>query len=182
MQTERGTKLLTSGWWGLSRHPNYMYVAQHRCHRTMRLIMVIGVTGLCLLLGLCQPGLKRRSHTFTRLTSSCFLSIASSVTTSNVRRSTSICAVFDISSGINLLFAIDMARIGRNIKSLSRTASSPTSTNRRASVFHNILYALHTMNQSAWINCNSFTILSLLRGIHKPSRLPPVEATDCTSP
>ncbi|OSD07127.1 ERG4/ERG24 ergosterol biosynthesis protein [Trametes coccinea BRFM310] len=24
MQTERGTKLLTSGWWGRSRHPNYM--------------------------------------------------------------------------------------------------------------------------------------------------------------
>ncbi|SCZ95265.1 BZ3500_MvSof-1268-A1-R1_Chr11-2g03393 [Microbotryum saponariae] len=24
LQTERGTKLLTSGWWGLSRHPNYM--------------------------------------------------------------------------------------------------------------------------------------------------------------
>ncbi|GAA6015786.1 hypothetical protein JCM10207_008794 [Rhodosporidiobolus poonsookiae] len=23
-QTERGTRLLTSGWWGLSRHPNYM--------------------------------------------------------------------------------------------------------------------------------------------------------------
>lgn len=26
MQTERGTKLLTSGWWGMSRHPNYMCV------------------------------------------------------------------------------------------------------------------------------------------------------------
>ena len=26
MTTERGTKLLTSGWWGRSRHPNYMYV------------------------------------------------------------------------------------------------------------------------------------------------------------
>jgi hypothetical protein len=24
MQTARGTKLLTSGWWGLSRHPNYL--------------------------------------------------------------------------------------------------------------------------------------------------------------
>ncbi|THH20554.1 hypothetical protein EW146_g838 [Bondarzewia mesenterica] len=24
MPTERGTKLLTSGWWGISRHPNYM--------------------------------------------------------------------------------------------------------------------------------------------------------------
>ncbi|KAG8915765.1 erg24, C-14 sterol reductase [Tulasnella sp. 418] len=24
METKRGTKLLTSGWWGLSRHPNYM--------------------------------------------------------------------------------------------------------------------------------------------------------------
>ncbi|KDQ09928.1 hypothetical protein BOTBODRAFT_58446 [Botryobasidium botryosum FD-172 SS1] len=24
MPTERGTKLLTSGWWGVSRHPNYM--------------------------------------------------------------------------------------------------------------------------------------------------------------
>jgi protein-S-isoprenylcysteine O-methyltransferase Ste14 len=24
MQTKRGTKLLTSGWWGASRHPNYM--------------------------------------------------------------------------------------------------------------------------------------------------------------
>ncbi|KZT28910.1 ERG4/ERG24 ergosterol biosynthesis protein [Neolentinus lepideus HHB14362 ss-1] len=24
LQTERGTKLLTSGWWGWSRHPNYM--------------------------------------------------------------------------------------------------------------------------------------------------------------
>ncbi|KAM0791732.1 hypothetical protein ACM66B_004000 [Microbotryomycetes sp. NB124-2] len=24
METERGTKLLISGWWGLSRHPNYM--------------------------------------------------------------------------------------------------------------------------------------------------------------
>lgn len=24
MQTQRGTKLLTSGWWGRSRHPNYM--------------------------------------------------------------------------------------------------------------------------------------------------------------
>lgn len=24
MQTERGTKLLTSGWWGRSRHPNYL--------------------------------------------------------------------------------------------------------------------------------------------------------------
>ena len=23
MQTKRGTKLLTSGWWGFSRHPNY---------------------------------------------------------------------------------------------------------------------------------------------------------------
>lgn len=27
MQTERGTKLLTSGWWGRSRHPNYMYAS-----------------------------------------------------------------------------------------------------------------------------------------------------------
>ncbi len=26
MTTERGTKLLTSGWWGRSRHPNYMCV------------------------------------------------------------------------------------------------------------------------------------------------------------
>ncbi|KAG8998430.1 erg24, C-14 sterol reductase [Tulasnella sp. JGI-2019a] len=24
METKRGTKLLTSGWWGMSRHPNYM--------------------------------------------------------------------------------------------------------------------------------------------------------------
>lgn len=24
MQTKRGTKLLTSGWWGRSRHPNYL--------------------------------------------------------------------------------------------------------------------------------------------------------------
>lgn len=24
MQTKRGTKLLTSGWWGMSRHPNYL--------------------------------------------------------------------------------------------------------------------------------------------------------------
>ena len=24
MQTERGTRLLTSGWWGRSRHPNYL--------------------------------------------------------------------------------------------------------------------------------------------------------------
>jgi delta14-sterol reductase len=23
METKRGTKLLTSGWWGWSRHPNY---------------------------------------------------------------------------------------------------------------------------------------------------------------
>ena len=27
MTTESGRKLLTSGWWGRSRHPNYMYVA-----------------------------------------------------------------------------------------------------------------------------------------------------------
>lgn len=27
MQTERGTKLITSGWWGMSRHPNYLYVS-----------------------------------------------------------------------------------------------------------------------------------------------------------
>lgn len=26
MNTERGTKLLVSGWWGLCRHPNYLYV------------------------------------------------------------------------------------------------------------------------------------------------------------
>lgn len=26
MDTKRGTKLLTSGWWGLCRHPNYLYV------------------------------------------------------------------------------------------------------------------------------------------------------------
>lgn len=24
MKTERGTNLLTSGWWGVSRHPNYV--------------------------------------------------------------------------------------------------------------------------------------------------------------
>lgn len=24
MTTERGTKLLIEGWWGMSRHPNYM--------------------------------------------------------------------------------------------------------------------------------------------------------------
>ena len=24
MQTKRGTKLLTSGWWGTLRHPNYL--------------------------------------------------------------------------------------------------------------------------------------------------------------
>ena len=24
IETKRGTKLLTSGWWGLSRHPNYL--------------------------------------------------------------------------------------------------------------------------------------------------------------
>lgn len=32
MPTERGTKLLTSGWWGRSRHPNYMCVqwCRHR--------------------------------------------------------------------------------------------------------------------------------------------------------
>ena len=28
IETKRGTKLLTSGWWGMSRHPNYMYVHQ----------------------------------------------------------------------------------------------------------------------------------------------------------
>lgn len=27
METKRGTKLLTSGWWGMSRHPNYLYVS-----------------------------------------------------------------------------------------------------------------------------------------------------------
>ena len=26
METKRGTKLLTSGWWGRSRHPNYLFV------------------------------------------------------------------------------------------------------------------------------------------------------------
>jgi len=26
MNTTRGTKLLTSGWWGRSRHPNYLFV------------------------------------------------------------------------------------------------------------------------------------------------------------
>jgi delta14-sterol reductase len=26
MPTKRGTKLLTSGWWGRSRHPNYLCV------------------------------------------------------------------------------------------------------------------------------------------------------------
>lgn len=26
MTTESGRKLLTSGWWGRSRHPNYLYV------------------------------------------------------------------------------------------------------------------------------------------------------------
>jgi delta14-sterol reductase len=26
MTTEQGSKLLTSGWWGVSRHPNYMCV------------------------------------------------------------------------------------------------------------------------------------------------------------
>ena len=26
MDTKRGTKLLTSGWWGVCRHPNYLYV------------------------------------------------------------------------------------------------------------------------------------------------------------
>lgn len=26
MSTKRGTKLLVSGWWGLCRHPNYLYV------------------------------------------------------------------------------------------------------------------------------------------------------------
>jgi delta14-sterol reductase len=24
MDTKRGTRLLTSGWWGFSRHPNYL--------------------------------------------------------------------------------------------------------------------------------------------------------------
>lgn len=28
MKTERGTNLLTSGWWGMSRHPNYVSRAQ----------------------------------------------------------------------------------------------------------------------------------------------------------
>jgi hypothetical protein len=28
METKRGTKLLTSGWWGKSRHPNYLFVFQ----------------------------------------------------------------------------------------------------------------------------------------------------------
>jgi len=26
METKRGTKLLISGWWGISQHPNYLYV------------------------------------------------------------------------------------------------------------------------------------------------------------
>ena len=29
MVTEQGSKLLTSGWWGVSRHPNYLCVACH---------------------------------------------------------------------------------------------------------------------------------------------------------
>jgi len=29
MTTEQGSKLLTSGWWGVSRHPNYLCVACH---------------------------------------------------------------------------------------------------------------------------------------------------------
>ena len=28
-KTESGSKLLISGWWGLSRHPNYLYVHFH---------------------------------------------------------------------------------------------------------------------------------------------------------
>lgn len=31
METQRGTKLLTSGWWGLCRHPNYLCVAKLSC-------------------------------------------------------------------------------------------------------------------------------------------------------
>jgi steroid 5-alpha reductase family enzyme len=27
--TEGGSKLLTSGWWGRSRHPNYLWVYRH---------------------------------------------------------------------------------------------------------------------------------------------------------
>lgn len=40
LQTERGTKLMTSGWWGRSRHPNYFgdwlmaYVSSFRILRS----------------------------------------------------------------------------------------------------------------------------------------------------
>jgi protein-S-isoprenylcysteine O-methyltransferase Ste14 len=33
MTTEQGSKLLTSGWWGVSRHPNYLCVV---CHLLLR--------------------------------------------------------------------------------------------------------------------------------------------------
>lgn len=36
MTTEQGSKLLTSGWWGVSRHPNYLCVACHLFERSHR--------------------------------------------------------------------------------------------------------------------------------------------------
>lgn len=38
MTTKRGTKLLTSGWWGRSRHPNYLCVNIIFACRFLRLI------------------------------------------------------------------------------------------------------------------------------------------------
>jgi len=32
METKRGTKLLISGWWGISQHPNYLYLVPCYVH------------------------------------------------------------------------------------------------------------------------------------------------------
>lgn len=40
MTTERGSKLLTSGWWGMSRHPNYLYVHHYLVARVTSLTAI----------------------------------------------------------------------------------------------------------------------------------------------
>ena len=112
-QTERGSKLLTSGWWGRSRHPNYLYV-----------YLILMFSGACSLNsiftvvisswpspGPFQRASQRQSPTSTSLISPSFSSTDKSGTTRPARRST--------------------GRIGRSIRAWCHIVLSHTCIERR---------------------------------------------------
>jgi protein-S-isoprenylcysteine O-methyltransferase Ste14 len=79
IETKRGTKLLVSGWWGLSQHPNYLSVLCSLLIPFALLMPLAVVTSLWPSHGPFQPSSTPQSPTFTSAISSFFSSTVNTV-------------------------------------------------------------------------------------------------------